>query len=406
MSNDKYGVILDHLLEGCMIIDFKWTYLYVNDVAAQHGLQKRENLIGRTMLEMYPGVEKTELFQGYRRCMEDRLPQRFEAPFKFADSSDHWYELRVEPIPEGIFVLSLEITERKLAEQALQASENRWRSLVELIPDYISLLDNDDKYLFLNHYAIGFSAEKTIGRSAYDFLAPESVGLFKATVKTCRQTKEKQKFEYTALGDNGKLCYYENYVIPLVNNGQVEGTMIVARDITERKLAADKIQAEIQDLENLHDLAVGRELKMISQEEQLGLAKKTEADLLKAIETKIRELDNSEELFKTMIENLNDAVFSTDAQGTITYISPIVKVLTGYDPSEVIGQPFARFIYQEDLPMLRTLFSDVLIGKLVPSEYRIVQKNGEIVWIRSSSRALKKNGQTVGITGIITKIQK
>src|SRR5659263_314553 len=50
--------ILDNMLEGCIIIGFDWSYLYVNSVAARHGHQNREKLIGRSMLEMYPGVEE------------------------------------------------------------------------------------------------------------------------------------------------------------------------------------------------------------------------------------------------------------------------------------------------------------------------------------------------------------
>lgn len=104
---------LDNVFVGCMIIGFDWTYLYVNEVAAQHGHQVREKLIGSTMLELYPGVENSPIFAAYRRCMEDRVNQRFEANFAFPDGTTEWYEFNVDPAPEGIFVLSLDITKRK-----------------------------------------------------------------------------------------------------------------------------------------------------------------------------------------------------------------------------------------------------------------------------------------------------
>ena len=112
--------LLDGLLEGCMVMGFDWTYLYVNEAAARHGRQKKESLLGRTILEMYPGVERSAIFGGYRRCMEGRFSLRFEAEFTFADGAASWYDLSVSPVPEGIFVLSVDVTARKRAEGELR----------------------------------------------------------------------------------------------------------------------------------------------------------------------------------------------------------------------------------------------------------------------------------------------
>ena len=60
-SEARFRQALDNMLEGCMILGFDWTYLYLNETAAKHGQNKRENLIGRTLLEMYPGMEKSAI---------------------------------------------------------------------------------------------------------------------------------------------------------------------------------------------------------------------------------------------------------------------------------------------------------------------------------------------------------
>ncbi len=122
-SEERFRQALDGMMEGCMIIGFDWRYIYVNEAAARHGRQKRENLIGRAMMEIYPGVEETEVFAVYRRCMLESLPQHFESKFVFLDGTTCWYEFIVNPVPEGIFVLSLDITDRKLAIEALMESE-------------------------------------------------------------------------------------------------------------------------------------------------------------------------------------------------------------------------------------------------------------------------------------------
>ena len=116
-SEKRFRQTLDDMMEGCMILGFDWTYLYLNETAAQHGHGNRDKLLNRTMLEMYPGVEKSAVFTRYKEVMEKRIPQRFEESFTFADGSTAWYTFSVEPVPEGIFILSIDITERKRAEE-------------------------------------------------------------------------------------------------------------------------------------------------------------------------------------------------------------------------------------------------------------------------------------------------
>ncbi len=122
-SEERFRKALDNMMEGCMIIGFDWTYIYVNEAAARHGRQRRENLIGHKMIDIYPGVEDSEVFSHYVSCMLDSVPQKFESKYEFLDGTTNWYEFIVYPVPEGIFVLSLDITDRKNVMQELMDSE-------------------------------------------------------------------------------------------------------------------------------------------------------------------------------------------------------------------------------------------------------------------------------------------
>lgn len=61
-SQEKYQ-IFDYLLEGCQIIDLDMRYIYLNDAATRHSKYNRHHLLGRAMVEVYPGIEKTEMFK-------------------------------------------------------------------------------------------------------------------------------------------------------------------------------------------------------------------------------------------------------------------------------------------------------------------------------------------------------
>ena len=108
---------LDNLMEGFQLIGFDWRYLYVNEAVVKHSKYKKEELLGYTMMEKYPGIEKTPLFDILKICMKERVPEFFENEFTYPDGSKGWFELRIQPVPEGLFILSIDISERKKSEE-------------------------------------------------------------------------------------------------------------------------------------------------------------------------------------------------------------------------------------------------------------------------------------------------
>ena len=111
-SEEKYRTALDNMMEGCQIISPDWRYLYVNDALLKQGRRERDELLGNTMMEMYPGIEETELFQILKRSMEEGTSHHLDNKFTYPDGTVRWFELSIHPIPEGIFILSIDITER------------------------------------------------------------------------------------------------------------------------------------------------------------------------------------------------------------------------------------------------------------------------------------------------------
>jgi PAS domain S-box-containing protein/putative nucleotidyltransferase with HDIG domain len=127
----RFRTTLDSMLEGCQIIDFDWRYAYLNKEAIKHSRKTKKQLLGRTMMETYPGIEKTDMFAKLQTCMRDRTPVRLENEFFYPDGTSRWFELSAQPVPEGIVVLSEDVTEKLQAEEALKESEKRFRSLFE-----------------------------------------------------------------------------------------------------------------------------------------------------------------------------------------------------------------------------------------------------------------------------------
>lgn len=115
----KYAVF-DNMIEGVQVIDFDWKYFYVNKAITVQGLSTKEQLLGNTMMEKYPGIEKTEMFKSLQKCMIQRSPCEVLSEFDFPDGSKGWFELSIQPVPEGILILSSNITKLKRAEIELK----------------------------------------------------------------------------------------------------------------------------------------------------------------------------------------------------------------------------------------------------------------------------------------------
>ncbi len=120
-AKGRHRGILDSMLEGCQIIGFDWRYLYVNDAVVRQSRKSKAELLGRTMMEAFPGIEQTEMFRVLRHCMQERTPNYIENEFHYPDGSTGWFELAIQPIPEGIFILSIDITDRKKADKVQEA---------------------------------------------------------------------------------------------------------------------------------------------------------------------------------------------------------------------------------------------------------------------------------------------
>ncbi len=119
-SEQRYRSTLDNILESCQLLDFDWRYLYLNHAASTQNRRPNTDLLGHRMQDVWPGIEQSKVFALIRRCMEARLPFHEETEFNFPDGHRGWFDVRGQPVPEGVFLLSIDITERHEAEMALR----------------------------------------------------------------------------------------------------------------------------------------------------------------------------------------------------------------------------------------------------------------------------------------------
>jgi len=129
---NRLKISLDSMLEGCQIIDYDWRYIYVNEAAARQGRKRKEELLGYTMMQVYPSIDRTEMFNHLQNCMTNRVPHQMDNEFTFPDGSKGWFELHIEPVPGGVLILSNDITKEKTEEAELNRYRYRLEEVVAL----------------------------------------------------------------------------------------------------------------------------------------------------------------------------------------------------------------------------------------------------------------------------------
>ncbi|MFA5221778.1 MAG: PAS domain S-box protein [Methanoregula sp.] len=112
----------------------------------------------------------------------------------------------------------------------------------------------------------------------------------------------------------------------------------------------------------------------------------------------------SEEKYRSLVEDINDVIYSLDERGNITYISPAIEKISGYSPSHLTGHPFAGFIVKEDLPGAMQAFEAGMKGTVTSFPFRVVTKSGEVRWLSVSSYPSFANGNLSGVHGVLSDI--
>jgi len=124
---------LDYLMEGFQLISPEWKYLYVNSaLVLQSKYNSKSDLLGFTMMEKFPGIEKTPMFKQFEKCMNERIAINFENEFNFPDGTKGWFELKMHPVPLGVYILSQDITEKKRAEASKAAYINSLEEMIHM----------------------------------------------------------------------------------------------------------------------------------------------------------------------------------------------------------------------------------------------------------------------------------
>src|SRR5262249_38446213 len=147
-------------------------------------------------------------------------------------------------------------------------SEAKWRSLVENAPDIIILTDPDGVLQSVNRDTA--EARRAIGKSVYDYIREPFWDQTRKALAAIRQTGQPQQFELRAHQQGGGTAWYTTRFGPIFHEHRLQSVIIVATDITQRKVAEERLERERELLRRLLDLQE-RERQLVAYEIHDGL---------------------------------------------------------------------------------------------------------------------------------------
>ena len=282
-SERRYHSLLDNMLEAVQNLGFDWRYLYLNDAAARNGHQVKEEMLGRTVMERFPGFETTEMFASLRECMEQRTARTAEFEFTYPEATQAWFEFSIQPVPEGLFILSLDITARKRVDQELRALnaelerrvEARTAQLEETNLFLAAIIENIPNMVFVKdarrlafvrfnragEALLGVAREDLLGKNDYDFFPPEQAEFFQAKARETLASKATLDIPLEPLETPRGRRWLHTKKVPIVDAaGTPQFLLGISEDITERREAEETNLRLASIVASSDDAIVGRSL--------------------------------------------------------------------------------------------------------------------------------------------------
>lgn len=240
-QNLYFRLTLDHLMEGCQIIDFDWRYLYLNRAAEIHNHRPNSELLGNRYQEMWPGIEETEVYCFIKMVLESRISLHLENEFVYPDGALGWFDLSIQPVPEGVFILSIDITERKLVEQTLRENEAKYRLVLDNTSEWIYWMTPEHKLNYISpacQIITGYTADEFIKnpRLIMNITHPLDLPLLRTHFEGLDKLDKPHQFEFRIITRHGEIRWLSHTCSPILNSdGELLGRRAVNRNITELK---------------------------------------------------------------------------------------------------------------------------------------------------------------------------
>jgi PAS domain S-box-containing protein len=258
ISEERCAIILEKIQDGYYEADLDGNYTFFNEGLLRLTGYSREEMLGMNFSRIVDEYNRKKVFQMFNQVYLTGVPAHaFDWECIRKEGARRFVEVSVSLKKDGdnnsigFMGIARDITERKLAEQTLRESEERYRTIIENIQDGYYEVDFDGNYTFFNDGLLritGYSREEMLGlnnRRIVDEINNRKV--FKMFHQVYLTGVPAHAFDWECIRKDGARRFVEvSVTLKRDIYGKPVGFMGISRDITERK----KYQAELEAKEN------------------------------------------------------------------------------------------------------------------------------------------------------------
>ncbi len=348
-----------------------WPVEYVSgNVESILGYSPREFLEGTlSYTEIIHPDDLERVVDEVRRASQDPSVEEFvHEPYRILtpDNETRWLEDRSRVVRSGDGAIThyqklvLDITEKVESERLLREREAQFRTVFYRSPYPMALSELvDGRIIDVNDAfcrAVEVSREDLLGRT------PTELNFYSPADR-------------------------KRFTDELIGNGSVNGMVMEFTTFDNRRLHA-RVNGTF--------ITVQEQKRILTIFEDITERKKTE-DALR----------ESEEKFRSFVENANDILYSLSKDAVFTYVSPRWKQILGHEPEEVVGTGIDRYVHPDDLQKCSDFLARVLQTKEKQHgvEYRVRHKDGSWRWhMSNASPLMRADGEVDAYLGIARDI--
>ncbi len=313
--------------------------------------------LAQTWMELIHPDDRDQALRSNQDCVENRI-SNFAIEFRMRTKSGEWKWIlgrgRASARDANGRALRMvgtqsDITERKLAEDALHESEERYRDLFENSTDLIQAVNDDGRFEYVNKEwlkALGYTREETKQLTLMDILRKDQVQHCMELFVTVRSGEVLDRVETVFVSKDGREIIVEGNVNGQFKNGQFVATRAIFRNITERK----------------------------------------------KVENALKE---SEERYKAIFEGASDGFLAADVKtNKFVFANPKMCEITGYSLKELLELNLNDIHPKKDLPFVIDQFTKQAQGTLdVAREIPVLRKDKTVLYCDISAKLIEIEGR-------------
>ena len=371
-SEEKFRRIVETAEEGIWDMDDLQRTTFVNKKMAEMLGYSEEEMLGRKITSfILPGE-----FEDHNLEIEHRkkgLSGQYIRRLMRKDGEIRWMKVKSTPVFDqnvnfcGSFAMVSDITEQKLAEDALKESRQELMDIIDFLPDATFVIDDNGRVIAWNRAIeemTGVKAKDILGKGDYEYSLPfygerrpilidyvldsdhQSESQYHSIIQEGNRLISETEIPYL---NDGKGAFLWFISTPLYNSvGKITGAIESIRDITSKKESEEAL--------------IKKNEEMTAAYEQLAAMEEELRQGYDELEKSHRDLEESEEKFRDLVENAPIGIYTATSDGKFLTLNKTgAKILGFSSPSEITGKPAALQEILNADPGRYTLLREILL---------------------------------------------